>query len=415
MQKIDLHNYEAFLLDYFEGNLTDEKIAELKAFLVLHPQIEIDLNDATLPGLTGLEESIDFKKDLKKINESAYDDLIIAYLEQILSPQQKLNFEKELLNNVELKAQFDLFSKTNLSILKEPIEIDKSILIKDQNDLELNNTVLLYLEGLLSAQEKISFESALEKDKELQQSLLFYQKTHLIPDNLIQLEHKHLLKKENKIFVLFNSNNLRRMAAAVLFLIGLFTLYLIYKPFSNYQTKELSSISKPLNNQIHVILDSNVVIKNKPTFQTLANQQIQSNQKHKVKKEQFNALVADTMPTLVALPVQSKSNTIIKDSLIDKTINGETQLAVESTNAVLSNTVQTIESTQDKNIYTLANIEFEKDLDEYANNTGKNKFWNKLLNLSNKAKSIGIKGIEAEQKENKTYFFAFNQLSVEKK
>ncbi len=403
------------MLDYFEGNLSDEKIAELKAFLVLHPELEIDLEDNTLPSLIGMEASIDFKLDLKKINESKYDDLIIAYLEQILSPQQKLNFEKQLQNDVELKAQFDIFSKANLSILKEHIEIDKSILFKNQNDLELNNAVLLYLEGLLSVDEKISFESALEKDKQLQQTLLFYQKTRLIPDNLIQFENKYLLKKENKIFVLFNTNNLRRMAAAILFLIGFFTLYLVYKPFSNNQTTELSSISKPLNSQKHVILDSHVVFKNNPTFQKLASQQINSSQKNKIKNRQFNAQVADTMPTLVALPVQSKFNTIIKDSLIDKTIKSETQLAVANPNTVHNNTVQTIESTQDKNIYTLATIEFEKDIDENTNNTDKNKFWSKLLSLTNKAKSIGVKGIEGEQKENKSYYFAFNHLSVEKK
>ena len=51
MKKINLHNYEAFLLDYIEGTLDQELENELMEFLELHPEIELeefDLDSITL-------------------------------------------------------------------------------------------------------------------------------------------------------------------------------------------------------------------------------------------------------------------------------------------------------------------------------------------------------------------------------
>lgn len=45
MSKINLNNYEAFLLDYLEGNLSAEDTADLLLFASHHPELEIDLDD----------------------------------------------------------------------------------------------------------------------------------------------------------------------------------------------------------------------------------------------------------------------------------------------------------------------------------------------------------------------------------
>ena len=49
--KIDIQNYEAFLLDYMEGNLSSEETVALQLFAAQHPHLEIDLNDLELVGL----------------------------------------------------------------------------------------------------------------------------------------------------------------------------------------------------------------------------------------------------------------------------------------------------------------------------------------------------------------------------
>ena len=42
MKKIDTYNYEAYLLDFSEGNLTDKQISDLELFAILNPQFEIN-------------------------------------------------------------------------------------------------------------------------------------------------------------------------------------------------------------------------------------------------------------------------------------------------------------------------------------------------------------------------------------
>ena len=40
--KINLHNYEAVFLDYYEGNLSAEDVSELLLFLENHPELKED-------------------------------------------------------------------------------------------------------------------------------------------------------------------------------------------------------------------------------------------------------------------------------------------------------------------------------------------------------------------------------------
>ena len=44
MQTITIDNYEAYLLDFSEGNLSDDLQVELELFLIQHPELEIDLS-----------------------------------------------------------------------------------------------------------------------------------------------------------------------------------------------------------------------------------------------------------------------------------------------------------------------------------------------------------------------------------
>ena len=45
MSKIGLHNYEAWFLDYSEGNLTENQMMELEVFLEQHPNLTQELTD----------------------------------------------------------------------------------------------------------------------------------------------------------------------------------------------------------------------------------------------------------------------------------------------------------------------------------------------------------------------------------
>lgn len=79
--KLDRSTYEAWLLDRMEGNLTAEQEAELRAFLLLNPDLDDDL-----PGSSFLDDApIRFpEKDLLKRQIPPMDRFDPAYLEDFL-------------------------------------------------------------------------------------------------------------------------------------------------------------------------------------------------------------------------------------------------------------------------------------------------------------------------------------------
>ena len=85
MSSINLHNYEAFLIDYLDGNLSKIAVIDLKAFLINNPQLEIDLDELDLPVFSNDEIKVDFKNDLKKKEAFIEDEEIINYLENNLN------------------------------------------------------------------------------------------------------------------------------------------------------------------------------------------------------------------------------------------------------------------------------------------------------------------------------------------
>ncbi len=66
MSLITKNNYEAFLLDYIEGNLSPEMRAELMLFFENHPELKEDLDDFELVS-TNPEEIIFKDKESLKV------------------------------------------------------------------------------------------------------------------------------------------------------------------------------------------------------------------------------------------------------------------------------------------------------------------------------------------------------------
>ncbi len=90
MKKITLHNYEAFMLDHFEGTLSYKDKKELVLFLEKHPRLKeefyefemLDLSDfETIPFVFENKEEIKQKAEL--------DVLLIEHLEGIISKTNK--------------------------------------------------------------------------------------------------------------------------------------------------------------------------------------------------------------------------------------------------------------------------------------------------------------------------------------
>ncbi len=116
MSTINIHNCEAFFLDFYEGNLNPAQERELQNFLNQHPdwkQVfqeygEVDTDDVVLSDNDTL---FDARETLLFTDQ---DEDLIALLEGQLSPADAKTLEEKIAGDITLSKEFQLFQKTRL-------------------------------------------------------------------------------------------------------------------------------------------------------------------------------------------------------------------------------------------------------------------------------------------------------------
>lgn len=96
MEKISIFNYEAFYLDYLEGNLNEEDTRSLMAFLEAHPECKMDesLDLSPLPVVE--EATYSGKSDLYMVDEKGPIDLSNVEFFMIAASENELSQAKQL-------------------------------------------------------------------------------------------------------------------------------------------------------------------------------------------------------------------------------------------------------------------------------------------------------------------------------
>lgn len=137
-QKINIYNYEAFLLDHSEGRLTPEEEAELMLFLSKHPDLNFDPE-----GLQGAELEQELfiylhKNELKKSEKDLVsEELLVGYLEGILDFEDKKWVDLSARHHSGIKKELDLYLKTI-------IQPDKEIVFDKKSQLKRKNKVITF-------------------------------------------------------------------------------------------------------------------------------------------------------------------------------------------------------------------------------------------------------------------------------
>ena len=88
--KINIENYQAYFLDFVEGNLTEKERQEVIDFIALHPELKSELDEFENISL----EEFNNETPLPKINlkkEISLNDLI-AYTENLLDNELKKKY-----------------------------------------------------------------------------------------------------------------------------------------------------------------------------------------------------------------------------------------------------------------------------------------------------------------------------------
>ncbi|MBA3683430.1 MAG: hypothetical protein H0W73_20030 [Bacteroidetes bacterium] len=418
MGKINLHNYEAFLIDYLDGNLNETAVAELKAFLLTNPHLEIDLEDMELPSFANEELNIDFKNDLKKTEIFIEDEEIINYLENNLSATERKAFEIKLLKDKELSLKLQAYGKTILD--PEALAFrDKSSLWKTEDQLILNNAALAYVEGQLLTTHILKFEEELKANVVLQKEVLSYQRTKLAVDATIIFEDKQNLKKETKVIVLFSFRTIVSIAAAILLIIGLAFIFNYYNSKPVIENNELAKTDlKKTNNTIKnnminkvdsntksnntVPENSNYIAKNVNTISK--NNSIKNGKNSELRKATANSLGVNKEK-------QNIEQELVKPPNESKLIANKTVIDTVNKSLLASNSVQPKYSKQN---YLIATEADDED-NVAAEVSAKKGFWQRAARLANQVNKLGVKAIDGEETGNKGYALSFNSFSVEKK
>lgn len=135
MERISIFNYEAFYLDFLEGNLNEEDTLLLMNFLEENPELNMEI-DELLPAFNQDEIKLDdfsklmLKSDFEdvEIDESNINQFIVAETEGLLS-QSKVteldaftgdnpvwNYERKLANKVILKPEMEIIYDDKASL-----------------------------------------------------------------------------------------------------------------------------------------------------------------------------------------------------------------------------------------------------------------------------------------------------------
>ncbi len=134
--RIDINNYEEVIVDFLDGKLDNNAIAELFLFLDQNPKIKAEFNllNENQHVIEAEPISFDFSSLIKKekLNVADYAEKLIALLENDINLEETKKLEAEMKAYPELATEFELFKKTKLVAETNIIFANKASLTKNK-------------------------------------------------------------------------------------------------------------------------------------------------------------------------------------------------------------------------------------------------------------------------------------------
>lgn len=357
MSTINKHNYEAWFLDYFEGNLSPEQSELLFKFLEENPQYKDEFNSFEAISLTPEALEFDAKSMLKheipeelKHELSGTDYIAISFTEDILSQDEKNKVEQYMLKHESLKNTINTYAQIKL-------KPDFSLVYDDKKELK---------------------------------------KPVIIPFNRYRKAFKYVAT-----------------AAAAVLLISLSIWN--YKDFTSNTTSSGLAISKKRNHVPSRLNNASVAINinngsevNNSTEKNVA-----------VTKNRTNNV--QTLKEIKKLPVEHYSKPIKTETEIDykpllaEQINSESQIKNETNveEPILKNeTVLTAENFQTPQSFIVSKLLKSQNIDLIAeNNNQKSKFWNVIEKASKIYSNITGRKVKIKKVDREDNSLAFALIS----
>ncbi len=258
---INKHNYEAYFLDYHEGNLTPQEVADLLLFVEQHPELKdefesfenVTLEDYSTPSF----ENKDILK--KEINKENIEEYFIKDVEGVITSTEKILLHNYIEQHPHLSADLELYRNTKLSAdlslvfenKKQLKEIPFVFASKDLSDID--ELMIASIEGVLSDQEQLLLKAQLQTDASLASEFNLYKKSILLADATVVYNDKDGLKRISKKAIPFYYYV--SAAATILLLFGLFSLFNKDSVAPKFAANNTSEIAPVANNSSVVVSD----------------------------------------------------------------------------------------------------------------------------------------------------------------
>lgn len=209
---IDYNNYEAWLLDRLEGNLTPEQERQLEAFLAANPGLDPGLDelptfDAGDVGLTALDKDA-LKRELPPIGMPGdpIDDFLIAQGEGDLSPEQEEALHRYVNERPAHQRDAHLYGLAKVSPSHATLA-DKHTLYRQLPPTgmpaphTLDDFLVARLEGDLAPEQERALAEWLQRDAQAAVAWQLMQQTRVMAGTA-QYPHKEGLKKGGKVIAI---------------------------------------------------------------------------------------------------------------------------------------------------------------------------------------------------------------------
>jgi tellurite resistance protein len=222
---INKNNYESWFLDYYEGTLPAERVADLFLFLEQHPDLKEEFDAFENIKLTDdLTDVFPAKDFLKKtvVDQSNVQQFLIAELEGDLSADELKALHDFIAANKQFEADKLLYTKTKLADEAEVFP-DKELLKKiSQEVINTQQLLIAELEGDINPSEQKQLDKIVATHPEFERDRTLYSKTKLTADVSIKYPNKGELKKTVSLFGNRSLIYTISIAASILLFLGLY-------------------------------------------------------------------------------------------------------------------------------------------------------------------------------------------------
>jgi uncharacterized protein YbcI len=215
MNSINKNNYEAFFLDYHEGNLSPQQVADLLLFIAQHPELKEEFEsfeNVTLDDVSEIEYSnkADLKKEITIANRTDY---FIASVENTLSAEEQKLVALFIQQHPKFLPEFQLFQKTKITVddsivFENKERLKKASVLLPKKEVtsfpslgKVDELLIASLEGVLSEEEQLLLTQQLTVDAEMQHQLNLFKQTKLVAESAIVFENKERLKRKEIVLL----------------------------------------------------------------------------------------------------------------------------------------------------------------------------------------------------------------------